>query len=477
MSIAASSREQADKDKKSVYGQPPFKSSKRQHLDEEEQEKSVKKMKQYPSTSFVLLSNLRKYQAKERALLIGRPYDCVSTPLVLYNSVFSDFKRDYNTENLPMNKEHYRWTLETIELMADFYMDENSCQKVFHEQLRILFGQEVTEDQLEDKSSNDGVLNFCTRNLLYLLIGIKNEIDAGYDPVIWAADSYAKYYTQSKNHKFLKGCNMPCFIIALAGPWISVLGAVYVEKPVIEPLTAFEPLIHVNDLTHSEKIARLFKALHLGSDSLKNYYDSLPYTTVNNEDSQRYYLCLREVENVGEFFYTEKFNDKLLWRAETKKGCRQIIVKYMHRYNKNAHELCSNIGKAPGLLHVRTTCGFYYVVMEYIEGVKLRDCFLSRSEYDKIFKDIEKAISLLHLNDIVFADLRGSNILVIKDENKECRGMLVDFDWAGTNNVDSYPPFMNPSINWPTGAQARMPLKIEHDIYWLNYLKKLYCPV
>ncbi|PKK73785.1 hypothetical protein RhiirC2_323456 [Rhizophagus irregularis] len=60
MSIAASSREQADKDKKSVY----------------EQEKSVKKMKQYPSTSSILLSNLRKYQAKERALLIGRPYDC-----------------------------------------------------------------------------------------------------------------------------------------------------------------------------------------------------------------------------------------------------------------------------------------------------------------------------------------------------------------------------------------------------------------
>ncbi|EXX79302.1 hypothetical protein RirG_006940 [Rhizophagus irregularis DAOM 197198w] len=399
-------------------------------------EKSVKKMKQYPSTSSILLSNLRKYQAKERALLIGRPYDCVSTPLVLYNSVFSDFKRDYNTENLPMNKEHNRWTLETIELMADFYMDENGRQKVFHEQLRILFGQEVTEDQLEDKSSNDGVLNFCTRNLLYLLIGIKNEIDAGYDPVVWAADSYAKYYTQT-----------------------------------------FEPLIHVNDLTHFEKIARLFKALHLGSDSLKNYYDSLPYTTVNNEDSQRYYPCLREVENVGEFFYTEKFNDKLLWRAETKKGCRQIIVKYTHRYNKNAHELCSNIGKAPGLLHVGTTCGFYYVVMEYIEGVKLRDCFLSRSEYDKIFKDIEEAISLLHLNDIVFADLRGSNILVIKDENKECRGMLVDFDWAGTNNVDSYPPFMNPSINWPTGAQDRMPLKMEHDIYWLNYLKKLYCPV
>lgn len=206
--------------------------------------------------------------------------------------------------------------------MAGFYTDEDSRQEEFHEQLRILFDQEVTVIKLEDKSSNEALtLSFYTHNLLYLLIEIKNEIGAGgCDPTIQAAASYAKYYAQSKNNKLLKGCNMPCFIIALAGPWISILGAVYVEKPVIELLTAFEPLIHINDLTHFEKIARLFRTLHLGSDNLKNYYNSLPYTTLNNVDSQQFYPYLRKAKNVGEFFYTEKlYNDKLLWKAETRK--------------------------------------------------------------------------------------------------------------------------------------------------------------
>jgi hypothetical protein len=92
----------------------------------------------------------------------------------------------------------------------------------------------------------------------------------------------------------------------LAGPWICVLGAVYAEKPVIEPLTGFEPLIHTDNRTHFEKMARLFKALHLGSDNLKSYYNSLPLTAVSSVDSQQFYPYLRQAENIGEFFYTEK---------------------------------------------------------------------------------------------------------------------------------------------------------------------------
>jgi serine/threonine protein kinase len=160
-------------------------------------------------------------------------------------------------------------------------------------------------------------------------------------------------------------------------------------------------------------------------------------------------------------------------RLSTKKDRQQIVVKYTHRYNKDAHELCYDIGKAPRLLHVDMTCGFYYVVMEYIEGKKLSECDLERSAYKKIIKDIEEAITLLHSKDIVFADLRDTNILVFQDKDNEYRGMLVDFDWAGVNDVDSYPSLMNPDINWPTEAKDKMPLKIEHDIYWLDYVLEI----
>ena len=108
---------------------------------------------------------------------------------------------------------------------------------------------------------------------------------------------------------------------------------------------------------------------------------------------------------------------------------------------------------------------------EYIEGKSLYDCDLNHSAYEKIIKDIEEAVTLLHSKDIVFADLRDTNILVIKGEDVEYHGMLVNFNWAGVNDVDSYLSLMNPKIDWPSGAKDNMPLKKEHDIYWLDTWK------
>ncbi|CAB5194234.1 unnamed protein product [Rhizophagus irregularis] len=294
--------------------------------------------------------------------------------------------------------------------------------------------------------SNDGTLklDFHSYSVLYLLIKIKNEIGTGKcDPTTQAAASYAKFYTQEKNQKLLKVCNLPCFIIGLAGPWICILGAVYVEKPLVEPLTSFEPLIFTNDRIHLNKIARLFKALSLGCERLKKYYNALPSFILNTAETQ------------GEDHLT-------------------IVIKFTHSYNKKAHELCHSIGKALRLLCVSSAHTMHMIIMEYVDGQKLCDCCdLKGSEYKRIIKDIEEAVDLLHKNGIVFADLRDSNILVIKNED-EYHGMLVDFDWAGEDNKDLYLAFMNADINWPTGAEDNKVLKKKHDIHWLDVLKRKY---
>ncbi|CAI2192141.1 1370_t:CDS:2 [Funneliformis geosporum] len=113
--------------------------------------------------------------------------------------------------------------------MSDFYSDEKLRQKEFYEIICKLFSKDIQ---------------------------IKNEIGIGRcNPTTQAVAFYAKFYTQIKYQKILKGCNLPCFIIGLAGPWICILGAVYVEKPLIEPLTSFEPFIFTNDRIHLDKIA------------------------------------------------------------------------------------------------------------------------------------------------------------------------------------------------------------------------------
>lgn len=439
----------------------------------------MKKIRKYPSpSSFAQIANLYESQLKEaQDLLIYRPSDCVSTPVILYNPAFILFKINFDDERLHIDKKHNQWTLKCIKSMADFYSDENR-QSGFHELIRELLNKDVKVLVLDDRSSNDGTLelDFHSYSVLYLLIEIKNEIGTGKcDPTIQAAASYAKFYAQEKNQKLLKGCNLPCFIIGLAGPWICILGAVYVEKPLVEPLTGFEPLIFINDRIHLNKIARLFKALSLGCDELKEYYGSLTSSVLDTVDNQRFFPFIRGFTDIT-FNYTEKlFNDpsKLLWKAVTNEG-HTIVVKYTYRYNRKAHKLCHDIGKAPKLIHAEKTKLFLMIIMEYVEGQRLCDCCdLKDSEYKKILQDIEEAVVLLHDNGIVFADLRDSNILVIKNED-EYHGMLVDFDWAGKDSVSIYPDFMNADVDWPTGAEDNEKLKKEHDIYWLDVLKKKY---
>ncbi|RIB23829.1 hypothetical protein C2G38_2242409 [Gigaspora rosea] len=459
-------------------------SSKRQYLcddHEEEQSRNVKKIQKYPSpSSFALINNLHEYHTHEQEILIYRPFNCIGIPLMLYNSAFSNFKTNFNNEDLPMDKDHYQWTLNCIGTMANIYYSEKSRREEFHERLQELLNEYVKILVL-DETSNDGCLdlNLHTFTVLYLLIEIKNEIGTGKcDPTTQAAAFYAKFYAQKEYEQILKACNMPCFIIGLAGPRICILGAVYVEKAAIEPLTGFEPLIFINDRIHLEKIARLFMSSRIGCNDLKKYYESLSNSILKTVDSQRFFPYIRTAVNVGDFVYKERlFNDphKLLWKAETKKG-QKIIVKFSHKYNDYAHKVCYEIGKAPELFFISNLInGFYMIVMGYVEGQKLYDCDdLDISEYKTIINDIEVAILHLHSKNIVFADLRDSNILVIKDENKTYHGMLIDFDWAGKNDVECYPSFMNHEIDWPKGAEDNMKLKKEHDMYWLDVLKKTY---
>ncbi|CAG8635563.1 2075_t:CDS:2, partial [Ambispora gerdemannii] len=452
---------------------------------EEEQQKNVKKIRSYPPpSSFALLNNLINHHVKDKQLLIHRPPECVGPPVQIYHNVFSQFLRDYRNEDLEMGREHYEWTLEFIHEMGEIYRSERERSIVFKETIRKLFGEELRVISLEDDSSNDDVLesNVFSKNVLRFLVEMKNEIGTGScDPTVQAGASFAKYYTQETYGEVLKWCNWPSFILCLAGPWVCILGSVYVEKPIVDPLTDFIPLIPTNNRAHAERVARLFKALCLGVNRLKEYYVSLDIPT-NRQNSQRFFPYpnqYKQQDTIVEFTYERKLVDqpnKLLWKAITKDG-RKIIVKFTCHYNQRAHELCSEIGKAPKLLYINKEVvdGFYMVVMDYVEAEQLYDCdSLSHDEYKAVFKDIEEAIDKLHKENIVFADLRDSNILVNKSQG-QYQGMLIDFDWAGREEIECYPSFMNHKhINWPPGAEDRKRLSQKHDIYWLELLKSKY---
>ncbi|CAG8724466.1 28279_t:CDS:2, partial [Racocetra persica] len=199
--------------------------------------------------------------------------------------------------------------------------------------------------------------------------------------------------------------------IGTAGPWVYVLEVVYVKKPIVDLLTDFIPLISTN---------------------IRNYADkSTKFTMLVDQP------------------------DKLLWKAITKNR-REIVVKFMWRYNQRAYELCSEIGKVPKLLYIsKEVDGFYMVIIDYVKAKPLYNCSnsLSHNKYKMVFEDIEEAISKLHKKNIIFADLRDLNILVNKSQD-QYQGMLIDFDWAG--------------------AEDRKKLSQKHDMHWLKLLKSKY---
>ncbi|CAG8628255.1 9652_t:CDS:2, partial [Diversispora eburnea] len=107
-----------------------------------------------------------------------------------------------------------------------------------------------------------------------------------------------------------------------------------------------------------------------------------------------------------------------------------------------AHNICASIGCAPNLLYCGDAKrGFKMIVMDYINDVPFKKEKISTMESQACKQ--------------VF-------------NHNQCKGMLVDFDWCGKHNQDTYPLAMNTEIPWPDGARSGALLMKAHDKYWLE---------
>lgn len=267
----------------------------------------------------------------------------------------------------------------------------------------------------------------------------------------------------------------------MVGAWFCILGGVFLSRVVVQPLTDLIPLtINLQDFDEVRRIARLFYSLSRALQQLSLFYQNLKLTP----SDQRFFPYIWQFQFKGEdinFTYiNEIFDDhtRTIWKAKKENG-QIIVVKFTPKYNIEAHNICSSIGRAPDLLYcsddneAKTLWGFKMVIMEYISAISLDQKFIKgeiKTESCKvIYEDIKQAIGLLHEKNSVFADLRASNILIIDTEENQ-RAMLVDFDWCGKSDEGRYSPSMNKNISWPPGAKPRTLLRKDHDLYWLDVL-------
>ncbi|KAJ1302287.1 hypothetical protein OPQ81_001104 [Rhizoctonia solani] len=103
---------------------------------------------------------------------------------------------------------------------------------------------------------------------------MKNEIDAsGCDPSIQVAQWYSRVWQSSR---LLNQCCCPSILIAIAGPWMCILGAVFFNCPIVQPLTDFI-WVGINPSKPGEVpfVARVFHSILKARRELEAYYANL----------------------------------------------------------------------------------------------------------------------------------------------------------------------------------------------------------
>lgn len=282
-------------------------------------------------------------------------------------------------------------------------------------------------------------------------------------------------------------CCCPSFVVAIAGPWMCILGAVYLDQVVVQPLTDF--LWLGRQPWSNRRLDHLARVLHSLADSVEHlnaYYETLP--TSNSPGRFFPYHCLytdesgQEVQLTYEDYLLPREGEervKTIFKAHTSDG-KVVVVKFTQTYCSRAHRLLADAGLAPKLLFdsgkLLPNAGDRMIVMEYVANTDLYDYLRlpstkpESSELQAIHRDMEKAVEMLHEENLVFGDLRAPNVIVVK-RGEETGGMLVDFDWCGTEGEARYPPGMNEAdLTWPEGARKGALICKAHDKEMLGRL-------
>ena len=260
----------------------------------------------------------------------------------------------------------------------------------------------------------------------------------------------------------------------IAGPWLCVHGAIYLEKPIIQPLTVTFWL--GGDICDDEdrllSFSQLFLAMRFALSTLQTYYSSLALEP-NYLDNRVLGFPFVHTYGSESFVYEERiaedYTGKYIYIAKNQSGQR-LIVKFTSRYNATAHRLLAEHDLAPALYYSGTEDrealkygGRYMIVMEFVHGTEAQSALLP-----KHFNKVKTAITLLHSKNFVFGDLRPNNIIIRKDGDPA----LIDFDWCGEAGETRYPLTLNEDgIAWPEGVYPGSIMTKEHDLAMLANLE------
>jgi serine/threonine protein kinase len=105
--------------------------------------------------------------------------------------------------------------------------------------------------------------------------------------------------------------------------------------------------------------------------------------------------------------------------------------------------------------------------MEYLDGMTANQAQKLDQLPPTFLEDVQRILSHLHDNDLVFGDVRSANIMITRNHKVK----FVDFDWAGKAGVSRYPLLLSQRIQWPDSVGDGLAvMQKRHDLDILTRL-------
>ncbi|KAG5649766.1 hypothetical protein H0H81_002108 [Sphagnurus paluster] len=296
-------------------------------------------------------------------------------------------------------------------------------------------------------------------DFLVAVMELKNTVGLDGNPLVQVIVDYSKIISQEKYKPFRDFCNFPTVLLGIAENRIDISVAVCVGEIHVTKLLTLDVIVGFLASDNIIHLARVFKALSACREDLTGYYREVkqktarPLSCVFPEptpvDSSVVMPGLaykgfmnRSGEPISVLMSLGGERFTAMYIAELDGIENDVLVKFTTRYNEKAHGILADAGLAPKLhFCTRVIGGLYMVVMDRVDGKSVWDLQVDNEPIPAvILEQVSKAIGLLHKENIVFGDLRESNILY--NSSKNC-AVIVDFDWAGVHDVDRYPATLN----------------------------------
>ncbi|KAG8898969.1 hypothetical protein FRB99_007016, partial [Tulasnella sp. 403] len=300
---------------------------------EKRQEESFLRARKYAPSTDAMPTKTTGFSANIRQIRTGRPYRNDGYPVSLYHPVFSDFLRDIHDSSFVPEPDLLQEARKLGVAATDYYPAKDDRQQVIVPILQdclipVLVVEADRWEQGQTRTKADGVV-LTTRPegpAFRLVLELENEVGSGgADPATRGALSYSRYWSSSK---FSRACCLPSFILAIAGPWLCVLGGITLDQSVVQRLTDYIFLgAKWDEEPAMRRVAQVLFTLKRGLARLDDFYRTLPL----DHDVQRLYPCIRTYRDptdaVVEFEYLRplgaEFGSKLVFLASITSGCQR----------------------------------------------------------------------------------------------------------------------------------------------------------